>query len=154
VASSALARFLRLPRSDRRLLLKSLLTLGAARLFIRILPFRTARRLLTPRPRTDRPRALAPGQVRWAIGVAQRVVPDATCLPQAVAAESILTRAGYPVLLRIGVLKSAAGKFEAHAWVECEGEIVVGQLPGGLGEYAQFPPLPPVWPDSGSPGGQ
>jgi len=146
VASSPLARFLRLPAVDRSVFLRSLITLAAARVTVWVLPFRTVRRLLTPSPG----RAVAPGftpeRVRWAIGVARTVVPAATCLPQALAAESLLARGGHPAELHIGVMKSTAGKFEAHAWVEYQGRIVVGDLPGGLSGYTRLPRLPDAWP--------
>lgn len=122
------------------------MVLAAARLVIWLLPFNSARRLIVP-PRVAVPRRTLPAaSVRWAIGIAHRVIPDATCLPQAIAAESLLTRAGHDVLLRIGVLKTGAGALEAHAWVECEGQVIVGDLPEGLGKYTHLPPLPPAHP--------
>ncbi len=78
---------------------------------------------------------------------AQRVVPRATCLPQALAAESLLTRGGLPAELQIGVKKTPEGKLLAHAWVESEGQIVVGALPEGLGAYTRLPTLPREWPE-------
>jgi len=77
---------------------------------------------------------------------AQRVVPGATCLPQALAAEALLKRGGLPADLRIGVMKGASGKLLAHAWVESDGRIVVGDLPGGVDVYTRLPTLPSVWP--------
>lgn len=146
MASNALAGFLRLPAVDRLVFLRTLLTLAAARVTVWILPFRTARRLLTPQPGQAPSSALTPDRIRWAVGAARRVVPAATCLPQALAAESLLVRGGYPAELHIGVMKTAAGKLEAHAWVETQGRIVVGDLPGGLGNYTRLPRLPDVWP--------
>ena len=148
MAPNAFRKFLRLPSDERRLLVRTLLTLAAARVAIWLLPFRVVRRLITPRPRADVASGITRERVRWAVGVAQRVIPDATCLPQAVTAESLLTRGGHPVKLRIGVMKSPAGKLEAHAWAESDGQIIVGDLPWGLGEYTHLPPLPSVWPDS------
>jgi len=152
VASNPLARFLRLPAVDRSAFLRSLVTLAAARAAIWVLPFRSARRFLTPRSGNVSTPALTPERVRWAIGVARRVVPGATCLPQALAAEALLARGGYPAELHIGVMKTAAGKLDAHAWVEHQGRIVVGELPGGLGKYARLPRLPDVWPGAGPAG--
>jgi hypothetical protein len=70
------------------------------------------------------------------------VVPHATCLPQALAAASLLAHAGHEAELHIGVKKNTKGKLEAHAWVESAGRIVVGDLPWGLEEYTRLPPLP------------
>jgi hypothetical protein len=145
VASSRLAKFLGFSWPERLLLVRALLTLGVARLIIWLLPFRTVRKLLTPRRLGARSPTITTERVQWAVEHAQRVIPDATCLPQAVTAEALLTRAGHPVQLRIGVMKTAAGKFLAHAWAESEGRIVVGDLPKGLGEFAHLPPLPAPW---------
>src|SRR5262245_22144954 len=108
--------------------------LGAARLATWFLPFRVGRRLLVGKRREDRPR-LKGDQITWAMYHAQRIIPSATCLPQAIAAEALLTRGGLPADLRIGVKKTSDGKLAAHAWVESDGRIVVGDLPEGLGTY-------------------
>ena len=149
MAREALGKFLRLPAWEKRLLLRAILTLGVARLTLKLLPFARVRRLLTPRPGAAKHSSIAPLNVRWAIKQAERVIPDATCLPQAVTAEALLTRAGYPVLLRIGVTKRDDGRFEAHAWAESNGRIVIGDLPWGLGEFSHLPPLPGAWDDAG-----
>lgn len=138
-------KFFRVPAWERSLLVRAIFTLGSARLMLKILPFARVRRLLTPRAGAPRHPKVAPNNVRWAIKHAERVIPDATCLPQAVTAEALLTRAGYPALLRIGVMKRPDGRFEAHAWAESDGRIVIGDLPWGLGEYSHLPPLPGAW---------
>lgn len=79
--------------------------------------------------------ALVPGsggasswQVVWAVAVAGRYVPGGRgCLPQALAAETLLKRYGFPAELKIGVAMSGGGIFQAHAWVESRGEILVGK---------------------------
>jgi hypothetical protein len=149
VAREALAKFLQLPAWEKRLLLRAILTLGVARATLKVLPFARVRRLLTPRPGAPKHAQIAPLNVRWAIKQAERVIPDATCLPQAVTAEALLTRAGHPVALRIGVTKREDGRFEAHAWAESGGRIVIGDLPWGLGEFSHLPPLPGAWDDTG-----
>ena len=139
---SWLERLVRLPGADRRLLLRSILTLGAARLALWVLPFQVVRRLLTrPRQPVASP-SVSSERISWALAHAIRVVPQATCLPQALAAEALLTRAHHPVALRIGVVKTPEGRLKAHAWVESGGRIVVGELTQGLSEYTPLPPLP------------
>jgi hypothetical protein len=81
-------------------------------------------------------------KIGWAISVAKRFVPKGDCLPQALAAESLLMKNGYPAELRIGVVKTDRGGLEAHAWVESGGRLVVGDLTQGLSTYAPLPPLP------------
>ena len=45
---------------------------------------------------------------------------------------------GHPTHLRIGVAHSATGQLQAHAWIESEGKIVVGDL----ADLARYRPLP------------
>lgn len=142
MAIRAVKGFFRLPAADRRLLVRSLLLLAAARVALWVLPFQTVRRLLA---RTARPTPLArtpTERITWAIGVAQRVIPSATCLPQALVGEALLTRAGHHFELRIGVAKTADGRLHAHAWIESDGRVVVGELVQGLSEFTRLPPLP------------
>jgi Transglutaminase-like superfamily len=66
-----------------------------------------------------------PRQVAWAVRLASRYVPGATCLPQALATHILLSRCGHQSCLHVGV--ASMQKFEAHAWVECDGNVVVGE---------------------------
>jgi hypothetical protein len=58
---------------------------------------------------------------------ASRYVPAATCLTQALATQLLLARRGQVSRLRIGVSKGQGGELKAHAWVESQGRIVIGQ---------------------------
>ena len=135
----------RLPAPRRAILIRTVFALWAARLATWLLPFPLGRRLLVGSHRTSTP-TVSGEQIRWAMSHAQRVVPRATCLPQALAAEALLTRGGLPADLRIGVKKEPSGKLLAHAWVESNGRIVVGDLPGGVDVYTRLPAIPRVWP--------
>jgi Transglutaminase-like superfamily len=125
-----LSRFYRLPTSERRLLAKAALLLGAIRVGLWLLPFRTLRSLLDKAARFHRLRESdyqPTDVVVWAVEVAARYMPGFnTCLTKALAAQVLLSRRGRPALLRIGVIRSAEGKFEAHAWVESDGRVVIG----------------------------
>jgi hypothetical protein len=70
-----------------------------------------------------------------------RYVPVATCLTKALAAKVLLEQAGQSAELQIGVAKSESGKIEAHAWVECQGKIILG---GTHAEVSRFTRLRPV----------
>lgn len=94
----------------------------------------------------------------WAVSAAgRRVAAARPCLPQALLALAILRRAGRPAELRIGVRSEgraaqrdgsphAAGiaaarsrpHILAHAWVECEGRVVMGGA-DAPGRYVPFP---------------
>jgi hypothetical protein len=76
--------------------------------------------------------------VAWAVAVASRFVPKATCLVQALAGQALLARRGHAARLHIGVSKPE-GRFEAHAWLEDEGRPILG-APGSvqaMGVWAQ-----------------
>ena len=64
-----------------------------------------------------------------------RRVPGTTCLVEALAAHCMLRRRGYVPALKIGVRRGAVMSLDAHAWVECEGDVVIGTTPA-LAEYA------------------
>ncbi|MCB0213695.1 MAG: lasso peptide biosynthesis B2 protein [Anaerolineae bacterium] len=70
-----------------------------------------------------------------------RYVFRATCLTQALSALILLRRYGHPATLKIGVALHEAKQFEAHAWVESQGLIVVG---GTTSELSRFTPLPDI----------
>jgi hypothetical protein len=54
-------------------------------------------------------------------------LPGATCLTQALAAQALLTHSGFPSLVEIGVSKDELQRFHAHAWVVCQGQVVLGE---------------------------
>jgi hypothetical protein len=47
----------------------------------------------------------------------------------------LLGRVGYDASVRIGVARSDTGEFQAHAWVESGGEIVIGGSESSLQRY-------------------
>lgn len=71
-----------------------------------------------------------------AVAQAARRVPRATCLVQALALRWMLRRRDIGCDLRVGVSRSERGEFEAHAWIECGGELLIGGGPA-----ARFTPL-------------
>jgi Transglutaminase-like superfamily len=55
-----------------------------------------------------------------------RYIPRATCLTQALALHILLKRTGLDSKIQIGVSKEQ-GKFESHAWVESQEEVLIGE---------------------------
>jgi len=137
-------KFLRIHRTDRRLLVKSVFLVGFIRLGLWLLPLQTLRRLLAriarASPELQEADAAVIDRAAWAVKVASRYMPKATCLTQALAVQMLLSRRGYPVHLRIGVAKGERGQLEAHAWVESQERIVIG----GLVDLSRYTPLPPL----------
>lgn len=136
----ALRRLRELPPERRRVLLRASGTLLAVRAALRLLPFATVRRLLSrlARPGAARQAAPDPATVGWAVETAgRRLLSSHPCLPQALTAQLLLARAGHTSRLRIGVARPGPEAMEAHAWVECGGEIVVGHL----ADHGSYTPL-------------
>jgi len=123
-------RFFYLSQPDRRLLAEAALLLLLARFALRFLPFRIVIRLVelaSMNRRREMPSTDSPGRVGWAVTRARDCVPlFATCLTQALAAQVLMQRRGYPARLCMGVRKSNAGVFQAHAWLDWQGQIVIG----------------------------
>jgi hypothetical protein len=135
-----LRKFLLLPAADRALFGKATVLLWGIRLALWLLPFQNLRNLLvhvTQAPtgwhRADQS---SPDRIAWAVVLASRYVPQATCLTQALAAQVLLGREGHPAYLRIGVARSERGQFHAHAWVETQGKVVIG-----ASEVERYTPL-------------
>jgi hypothetical protein len=61
----------------------------------------------------------------WAVEVANQYVPRGTCLTRALVMEHLLQRNGMSYRFCIGV-KEESGGVVAHAWIECDGEVVIG----------------------------
>jgi hypothetical protein len=137
-------KYRRLAATDRRLLVMSALLLGAVRLGLWLLPFQTVRRLLTSMTGATTPlhdieqRSIE--RIAWAVAVASQYVPKATCLTQALATQVLLAWQGHAARLCIGVARSDIGQFQAHAWVECKGRVVIG----GADAPSRFTLLPPL----------
>ena len=138
-------RFLRLSRSDQRLTVRIVLLLAAIRLGLWLLPFSTLRRLLrTSLPAAAcQPALVAVPVERLArlVHGCSRVVPGATCLTQSLAVQFLLERAGHTSVIRIGVARSSVRGFEAHAWVDCHGQVLLDH-PADIARYtvlASFP---------------
>jgi hypothetical protein len=114
--------FVALPREDRALLLKALVTLVLARVALHLLPLARVRAWAT-RPG---PPGAAAGRIAWAVSAASRRMPGTSCLISAFALQRLLSRAGHESELHIGVARRGQ-EFAAHAWVVCEGRILIGE---------------------------
>ena len=107
---------------ERRLLPRAVAWIVASRVGLRVLPYRTLSSLLEGASRRA-PVSLpcSAENVNWALGAAARRLPGTQCLAWALACRSLLGQAGISSELRIGVARSAEGRLQAHAWVECGG---------------------------------
>jgi hypothetical protein len=136
-------RFISLSGEDRAALVQALWNLVVWRLGLWLLPVRVLReraRVSARNPRTSSRSAglracsaglragspLSVERVAWAVKTTAPYVPRATCLTQALAAQSLLNRAGHRSKLHIGVAKGPGTEFGAHAWLECKDRVVIG----------------------------
>jgi hypothetical protein len=139
-----LRKFFLLCPTERRLLLKAAFLLSAIRVGLWLLPFQLQGRLfvrlskLLPEYSPDPDAAVA--QVAWAVETAAPYVPRATCLTRALAAKAMLASSQCPLLLHIGVAKGENGHFKAHAWLESQGRVVIGDIQPW--RYTSMPSFP------------
>jgi len=126
-----LRKFLSLSPSERSLLFKAFTLLWGIRLGLWLLSFQTLRRLLARvtdfSKAASHPDSPSPERYGWAVGVASRYVPKATCLSQALAAQVLLERQGHASQLHIGVVQDEKKELRAHAWLWCQGKVVIGE---------------------------
>ena len=116
----ALGRLWLLSPSRRRLIAEALLrTVGVRiRLFWR-------RGVALTAEVSDRHEGVDMAEVAWAIELTGRYTPGSTCLVRALAMQRMLARRGKSAEVRVGVAREGPG-LEAHAWLVCDGKIVVG----------------------------
>jgi hypothetical protein len=122
-----LRRFSALERSAQRIFLRAMVLLPVVSLSLRWRGFRATRAALgrfPPNTNIEQDTATASRRAAGAahlVSVADRFgLVHATCLAKSLTLWWLLRREGIPSDLRIGIRKENE-KFEAHAWVECEG---------------------------------
>lgn len=134
-----LRKFLQADNRRRLLAVEAALCLLAARLALFFFPFpRLAGRLGTfvapsdPRVAQAERDAL-PGQalvireIGWAVTRVARHAPfRAVCLPQAMAAQTMLRRRGLPSIMHFGAGPGLEKPLETHAWLDAAGVEVTG----------------------------
>jgi len=133
-----LGKFLRLPGADRRLLLKAALLVWAFRMALWLVPFKIVRKFMAKfahEAAALRKETAPVDRIAWAVRTASRYAPAATCLTQALATKFLLARSGHAATVRIGVARAGGGEFQAHAWVESDGRIVIGGSESSVKDY-------------------
>jgi hypothetical protein len=144
-------RIYRITNRHRLLLAQAIVWLALARIALLAVPFEklAARfgKVMPPgtgegvqqRPLSAAQAVLAQ-DIGWAVTRAARYVPfRAVCLPQAIAAQAMLSRRGVPSVMHFGVVKKPGEALAAHAWLSAA-EVEVTGYPVGPGyiEMARF----------------
>ena len=128
------ARLASLDANDWALLRRAFVTLVRIRLAMWMQPWHRLANSTAKIPVVrERP---APDRVAWAVGVTSRAVPRATCLTQALALHRLLSHHGYSAIVQVGV-SNVDKRFTAHAWVEHEGQSLLG-TPEDVARYSRF----------------
>ena len=131
-----LRKFRSLSRWERSFLLRTVLVVAFLRVALCLVPFVWLKEYMA-RHAVRHPigQDVPVERIVWAVRTAAAYIPRATCLTQALAAKYQLERSGRSGRIHIGVDKKD-GQFLAHAWLECEGETVIGE--GIVERYARL----------------
>ena len=142
----AIGKFLR--RSDREKLLAALAAaiLIEARIELKLIGFRHSGWLEhssvqreNGAPAKRRAGWIPAEEIAWAVKAASVRIPGATnCLVRALALKYLLSAFGHDARLVLGAGYLDGGRFEAHAWIESDGRILIGEFNDG--QYAPFSP--------------
>ncbi|BAZ22557.1 hypothetical protein NIES4073_34420 [Kalymmatonema gypsitolerans NIES-4073] len=119
--------------------------LAAIRLGLWLLPFRNLLKLLQKISKSnflvpcEDKSQISVSKIVWAVNAASRYMPGGVkCLARALTTQVLMSYHGHTPELRIGVAKGHEGKLEAHAWIEYQGRVAIGNLP----DLSRFIPLP------------
>ena len=128
--TSYVGKFERHPIRDSVLFGKALVQVIIARLSLSMAGYRKSSRLFRSAGSDNLDSAIGdptfPYRAAWAVSKASRIVrTDKPCLAQALVLRSLLSRTGVESTIVIGVKKNGDA-IKAHAWVEKEGEVLIG----------------------------
>lgn len=126
-----LHRFLRVPVYKQKLLIQSLVLVCLVRIILTIFPFRYLNSWASffdlPIGNGSSLDRQVVKEVARSVRASSRCVPYATCLTQALATQTLLRIKGQNSHIRIGVDKDENDNLIAHAWVEVNGQIIIGR---------------------------
>jgi hypothetical protein len=126
-------KFLKLPLAEKVLYAEAFPVVVLTGLILRVVPFRFLRKSLVKRLSTNtltRPADLAEIQkIVRSVDFFSRFHPFASCLTRSLSALLLIKFNGEHAILKIGVAKDEDESFKAHAWLESNGRIVIGQVP-------------------------
>ena len=127
-------KFRALPISQRRLLLRAWVEVLQTRMGLWLLPFSWhAARIVCTQPVAIRTSEITAENIAWAVVIAARYMPRATCLTQALAAKRMLNAEGISSQIRLACGVDNNGDAGAHAWLECNEKVLLGGVkPEGL----------------------
>ncbi len=136
-----LRKYFYLSLSDKGLLVKSAFLVIAIRLGLSLFSFKRILKLVDIENNNfsgiKNKNRVSLDRITWSVETCGRYIPKTTCLIKALTAQVLLTRYGYQSKLHIGVAKNGDKNLDAHAWVESQGNILIGNLK----DLSKFAPL-------------
>ena len=139
---------LALPASDWLLIAQAWLWFAAVEIGLCCLSLRTLLRIIQWRGRAGtatmeewQPHQAIPQRAADCVELASRLhVLNSTCLRKAVVLYALLTHRGFDAELLIGAAKATNGQLDAHAWLECQGKVLLGEpAPGRYQPFVLYP---------------
>lgn len=129
-ALAGLHAFTRLSGAERRMAVRALGALLYWRVALGVIPWRGVIRHVERGAPSPTPGGGAdwPAHVSRAVARASRALGQPSCLVQALAGAGLLRRGGHPATLCIGVRRGERAGVSAHAWLECRGVLVAGEI--------------------------
>jgi Transglutaminase-like superfamily len=121
---SRIGRFCRLSLREKLVLAQAVSLFLAAELCLHLFSLRITRRLFSWQVREARP--LTASRLIWAVNRTAACLSFISCMPQAIASQSLFALYGYRAAIRIGVAPPVDTQLQAHAWLEYQGEAVLG----------------------------
>lgn len=139
----ALPRVLRLGIRHFSSLITALAVLFTIRIALLFFNYRTIATHITLRKGPQELDDIQPFLKAWSVKQAAKIVPFASCLPQALTLQYLLARLGLSSAVRVGVRVDKADEVDAHAWVIYQDDVLIGGANNDLDSYSVLTDLLP-----------
>ncbi|BAY78623.1 hypothetical protein NIES25_50990 [Nostoc linckia NIES-25] len=135
-------KFIELNYQEKQLLTNTFILLILVRLGLWLLSFKRLQQLLSnisnPKPQRQDKYQISIDKIVWAVEVSSHYMPGGVkCLARALTCQVLMSRHSYTSNLCIGVAKDIEGELKAHAWLENQGKVVIGNVPD-LSHFSQI----------------
>jgi Transglutaminase-like superfamily len=136
-----LRNFLKLRTRARVLLLVTFILLASVKCGLKLVPFYRLFKFLASVSTFKVVHRANIAEIVWSTNIVTNYMPGgAKCLARALTTQVLMNWHGYKPEFRIGVAKADAGNLEAHAWIEYQGFVIIGNL-DDLGRFIPLPSL-------------
>ena len=122
-------QFNQLPKSEKKILFLAWQRSWQVRISLWLRSYKETRSRLEDRFTSQENKlenSVSAERIAYLVMAASKWVMSSTCLTRALVGEWMLKEAGFNPSLHIGVKKGEEKDFEAHAWLEMDGEKLIG----------------------------